>query len=111
MPSPSKDDVIDVLRTVKDPELHRDLVSLNMIKHVAVCDGVVKVHVELTTPACPLKEQISHDVTTALKAMPGVKDVHLEWSANVRGGAQARPQLPGGRKHLRHEKSKIITGI
>lgn len=95
MPSPTKEQILDVLRTVKDPELHRDLVSLNMIKDIAVCDGKVKVHVELTTPACPLKEQISHDVTAAVKRLDGVSEVNLEWSANVRGSAQARPQLPG----------------
>ena len=66
MSNPSKDQIMEVLRTVKDPELHRDLVSLNMIRNVAVCDGMVKVHVELTTPACPLKETIQKDVTAAV---------------------------------------------
>lgn len=95
MSSPSKEQVLDRLRTVKDPELHRDLVSLDMIKDIAICDGIVKVHIELTTPACPLKDQIDKDVRAALGGLDGVKDLSIEWSAQVRGNNQGRPQLPG----------------
>jgi ATP-binding protein involved in chromosome partitioning len=88
MSSPSKEQIIDALRTVKDPELHRDLVSLDMIKHVAVCDGVARVHVELTTPACPLKAVIEKDVTEAVMKLPGAKRVELEWSARAVGAGK-----------------------
>ena len=71
MPQVTKEDVLDQLRTVNDPELHKDLVTLNMIKNVAICDGLVKVHVELTTPACPLKDTIKNDVTEAVKRLDG----------------------------------------
>ncbi len=94
MSNPSKDQIMEVLRTVKDPELHRDLVSLDMIRNVAVCDGLVKVHVELTTPACPLKETIQKDVTAAVGALEGVQSVEVEWSAQVRSHKTMK-QMPG----------------
>ncbi len=54
----SKEIVLDALRRVQDPELFKDLVTLNMIKHVEVTGDRVKLGVELTTPACPMKDQI-----------------------------------------------------
>jgi ATP-binding protein involved in chromosome partitioning len=84
-----------VLRKVHDPELHKDLVSLNMIKNVAVCDGHVRVHVELTTPACPLKDQVKNDVAAAVKALPGVAAVEVEFSAQVRANPMRQAVLPG----------------
>jgi ATP-binding protein involved in chromosome partitioning len=95
MPTVTKEQVTDALRRVKDPELHRDLVTLNMIKNVAVCDGLVRVHVELTTPACPLKDQIGIDVAREVKRIDGVSHVEIEWSARVRGSKQLEAALPG----------------
>lgn len=87
--SVTKERVIDQLRTVNDPELHKDLVTLNMVKNVAVCDGIVNVKIELTTPACPLKDKIRDDVQAAVHRLEGVVEVNVEFSANV---AQATPQ-------------------
>ena len=95
MSAVTKEQVMDQLRTVNDPELHKDLVSLNMIKNVAICDGHVKVHVELTTPACPLKDTIQKDVTEAVSRIEGVGTVELEWSAQVRENRQTQNKLPG----------------
>lgn len=58
--------VLEVLRTVKDPDLGKDLVSLNMIRDLTVSANQISLRVMLTTPACPLKDQIKHDVETAL---------------------------------------------
>jgi ATP-binding protein involved in chromosome partitioning len=74
---------LDALRTVQDPELHRDLVSLNMIKDLAVDGTAVSLKVELTTPACPLKDTIGKDVERALKAA-GASRVTIAWGAQVR---------------------------
>ncbi len=90
----SKEQVLESLRRVNDPELHKDLVSLEMIKNVAVCDGYVKIDVELTTPACPLKETIQKDIERELSTI-GVRDVRIEWSARVRANRQLAAQLPG----------------
>jgi len=93
----TKDQVLKVLQTVNDPELHRDIVSLNMVKDVAVCDGHVRVDVELTTPACPLKDTLRREVEQALTALDGVRRVEVAFTARVRGGAARPTMLPGVR--------------
>jgi ATP-binding protein involved in chromosome partitioning len=80
----SRDDVMAALNTVNDPELHASIVRLGMVKDLAIESGQVKVTVELTTPACPLKETIEHDVREALATVAGVDGVQIEWGANVR---------------------------
>ncbi len=95
MAAVTKEQVLEALRRVQDPELHKDLVTLNMIKNVVIDDGHVTVGVELTTPACPLKDAIDKDVQREVRAIPGVRDVSVEWSAQVRGTAKPAAQLPG----------------
>ncbi len=85
----SKEQIIDQLRTVNDPELHKDLVTLDMVKDVAIDAGRVSVTIELTTPACPLKDQIRSDVEAAIGQLgPDVSSIDIEFTANV----QASPQ-------------------
>src|SRR5688572_16390987 len=84
-----RDTVMDALRTVKDPDLHKDLVTLNMIKDVEVEGLSGHVHVELTTPACPRKEASKKDVEDAGRRT-GAEAVHVEMSASTRGAAQPR---------------------
>jgi ATP-binding protein involved in chromosome partitioning len=79
----SKEEIIQKLQTVMDPELNRDLVSLNMIKDVSIDDGSVSLSVVLTTPACPLRNQIQNDVKNAILEIDGVKTVHINMGANV----------------------------
>jgi ATP-binding protein involved in chromosome partitioning len=81
--------ITEQLRTVMDPELHRDLVSLEMVKKVEVADGTVDLTIELTTPACPMKETIEQDIRAALAKLEGFKDLNLEFTADVR---RATPQ-------------------
>ncbi len=95
MGSITQEQVLEQLRSVKDPELHKDLVSLNMVKDVTIDGPKVRVHIELTTPACPLKEQIQRDVDEAVKRIPGVESVELEWSAKVRSSRGGATDLPG----------------
>ena len=91
----SKEDVIAALRTVQDPELFKDIVSLNMVKSVEVHNGTAIVDVELTTPACPLKDRIRADVTAAVTKVPGIAKVDLTLSSRVRAAADQRTILPG----------------
>lgn len=91
----TKEQVIDQLRTVQDPELHEDLVSLNMIKDVVITEGTVHVHVELTTPACPLKGKIGEHVQEAVGRLEGVEEVAVEFSARVRQAPRSVANLPG----------------
>ena len=93
--APARDEILNALRTVADPELGQDIVSLDMVKHVAVCDGHVRVQVELTTPACPLKDHIRRDVEAAVRRLPGVKQVDVDFSAQVRRGPLTPLSLPG----------------
>jgi ATP-binding protein involved in chromosome partitioning len=88
----TSDQVMAALRTVQDPELFKDIVSLGMVKDVAVEGDTVNVRVELTTPGCPLKDVIERDVTEALKKA-GASRVNLELTAQVRGPALPRKDV------------------
>src|SRR5437588_2806068 len=79
-----REQVMAALRTVKDPELFKDIVTLNMVKDVKIDGSRVDVHVELTTPACPLKDVIEKDVKAALQRA-GAQEVKVQFSANTRG--------------------------
>src|SRR5512138_2259576 len=90
----------DALRKVLDPELRRDLVSLGMVKDLEVSGDTVRLTVELTTPACPLKDTIGKDVTAALQGA-GFKKVELSWGAQVRSApGVAQSQLTPGVKNI-----------
>ena len=94
----SKDAVVAALRTVDDPELHRDLVTLNMIKDIVIEGSTVGLTVELTTPACPLRGKIEADVRAALVQVPGVQHIELQITAQVRsmfGGKPGKEPIPG----------------
>ncbi len=94
----TKEQIIDALRPVKDPEIGRSLVDLGMIKDVDIAGSSVTVHVELTTPACPLREDIKRDVHDAVIAVEGVSNVDLKFTARVRAsgaGMTNRQQIQG----------------
>ncbi len=74
--------VLAALSHVQDPELHRDLVSLNMVQDIAITGDAVRLKVVLTTPACPLRSQIEAEVMAALRAA-GARAVALDWGAQV----------------------------
>ncbi len=89
--------VLDVLRTVQEPELGRDIVTLNMVKDIVIADGGdVSFTIELTTPACPLKDEIERNARAALRTA-GAREVTVTWSSNVRRTTPVQPQqlLPG----------------
>ncbi|MGF1588355.1 MAG: Mrp/NBP35 family ATP-binding protein [Pleurocapsa sp.] len=75
--------ILEVLRPVQDPELHKSLVELNMIRNVTVDGGKVNFTLVLTTPACPLREFIVEDCQTAVKKLPGVETVEVEVTAET----------------------------
>ena len=94
--------VLAALSEVRDPELHRDIVSLNMVRDLAVEGATASFRLVLTTPACPLREQIDVDVRAALDAVPGIDEVKIEWDAEVRGQAsrEGGPEPVTGVKNL-----------
>ncbi|MGH8983378.1 MAG: Mrp/NBP35 family ATP-binding protein [Acidimicrobiia bacterium] len=75
---PSESDVLEALRPVEDPELHRSIVDLDMVKEVAIEGGAVTVTVALTVPGCPLKTEITRRVTDAVSPVDGVSSVDVE---------------------------------
>lgn len=87
-----KEQVLAALRTVKDPELFKDIVTLGMVKEVNVSGNAVDLTVELTTPACPLKDVIERDVKVALAKL-GVQEVNLNLTASTRGAAGAKKDV------------------
>ena len=77
---PSTSAVLDVLRSVIDPELGADIVTLGMVSDVAVADdGVVTVGIKLTIAGCPLRAEIKREVTDRVGLHPGVTDVRIDW--------------------------------
>ncbi len=79
-PLPSRDEVLDVLRTVDDPELGADIVTLGMVPNVSVGDdGVVTVTIKLTIGGCPMRADIKREVETRLGVHPGVTAVRIAW--------------------------------
>ncbi len=89
--------VLDALRTVQEPELGRDIVTLNMVRDIVISDGAdVAFTIELTTPACPLKDEIERNARETLRAA-GAREVAVAWTSNVRRAAPVQPQqlLPG----------------
>ncbi len=86
----SEQAVLDSMRGIIDPDLGKDIVSLGFIKKLQINGGDVKFTVELTTPACPVKEQFKIDCEKAVKGVPGVKSVQVFMSAmeSKRPGSQ-----------------------
>lgn len=89
----NKDTIIKALATVQEPELHQDLVSLNMIKDLKLDNGAVELTVMLTTPACPLKSVIEGDIRNALSKIDGVKEVQVNFDSNVRKSQSINEKL------------------
>lgn len=89
----TKEMVLQALSTVQEPELHRDLVTLKMIKDVTVEEGTVSFTIVLTTPACPLQTQIEAEARRAVLALPGVKAVQIKWDASVPTDARIMGRL------------------
>jgi ATP-binding protein involved in chromosome partitioning len=96
MPQVTEDAVYAALRQVQEPELGGDLVTRNMIKDLRVDGNAVAFTIELTTPACPLKDEIESRVHAALDPI-GVESIDLAWGATVRRATPrtAEQLLPG----------------
>lgn len=81
---PSEQDVLTALQKVQDPDLHRDIVSLGFVQDVEVTDSSVSLRIVLTTPACPVREEMKQQAEELLRALPGVEEVRVEMDAEVR---------------------------
>jgi len=88
--------VLEALRAVQEPELGRDIVALDMVKSIVIDGDAVAFTIELTTPACPLKDEIEGNTRTVLAGI-GVEKVQITWGAMVRRAQprQAEQLVPG----------------
>ena len=91
-----RDDVLRVLSSLQDPDLGRDVVSLGMIKDLEIAGGRVSFTFELTTPACPVKAHFETASRELVGALPGVAQVEVRMTSNVRpSNAVGGGLLPG----------------
>jgi ATP-binding protein involved in chromosome partitioning len=105
MAMPSEAAVLEALRAVKDPDLHKDIVALGFVKNLQIGDGRVGFTIELTTPACPVKD-LMRDQARAAVASLGVTVIDIEMTAQVR----AVPRPEAGRAPVDGVKNVIAIG-
>src|SRR5579872_6848608 len=91
---PSEAAVLEALRSVVDPEMNRDIVTLQIVKKVEVRDGAVSLLVTLRTPGGPLRETIERDVRAALGKVPGVNSVELKFDVQIPEGRRLQDKPP-----------------
>jgi ATP-binding protein involved in chromosome partitioning len=91
--------VMEALSHVIEPELHRDLVTLDMIKKLEINDSQINFTIMLTTPACPLKHQMEAEAKAALMAVPGVEKVNISFDANIPADARLMGKMNIGVKN------------
>ncbi len=91
--------VMAALSKVQEPELHKDLVTLNMVRNVAIDGSNLSFTIVLTTPACPLRGRIENEARAAVLAIPGVGEVTINFTSDVsrRVGQPTGPLIPGVR--------------
>jgi ATP-binding protein involved in chromosome partitioning len=94
--SVTQEQVLGVLRAVQDPDLHKDIVSLGFVKDVLIQGGEVDFTIELTTPACPVRDQMKEEAERQVAALPGVTAARAKMTASVRArGGFGREGVPG----------------
>jgi ATP-binding protein involved in chromosome partitioning len=97
--------VMEALRAVQDPDLHRDIVTLGFVKDLRIDDGVVSFAIVLTTPACPVKDEMQRQAEEAVRRLPGVTEVRVEMRSEVRAMAD-----PGGQRLIPGVRNVVPVG-
>lgn len=97
--------ILDALRTVKDPDLRKDIVTLNFVKDLRVDDGKVSFAIELTTPACPVKNEMEQWARDAVMKVKGVREVDITMTSAVPKGT-----VGGGKQAIEGVKNIIAVG-
>ena len=80
----TQEQILKALAQVNDPDLHQDIVSLGFVKNVKVENGAVALTIELTTPACPVRDQMKEQAAQVVRALPGVTQVVIAMTSQVR---------------------------
>ena len=92
--------ILEALKTIQDPDLGRDIVSLGFVKDIKLCSGVAAVTIELTTPACPVKDQMREEAKQAILALDGIEKANVEMTARVRPSSSERHDFLPGVKNI-----------
>jgi len=87
--TPLEQSVLDALRAIKDPDLHKDIVALDFIKDLKVYQGKASFTIELTTPACPVKKEMEQQAREAVLKVKGIHEVDIRMSSSVTAGRRA----------------------
>lgn len=99
MPTLTEAGVLEALSIVQEPELGGSLISRNMVRDLAIDGTKVSLTIELTTPACPLRDEIQARVEAALRSI-GAEQIEIEWGAMVRRSTSTGPQMLPGVKNI-----------
>ena len=104
--------VLDALRQIKDPDLHKDIVTLGFIKDLAINDGDVSFRIVLTTPACPVRDEMQNLAREFVTAIPGVNNVNIKMDAEVPKGRGLgdKVSIPGVRNIIAVSSGKGGVG-
>jgi ATP-binding protein involved in chromosome partitioning len=89
----SRETILAALSKIQDPELHKDIVTLNMVQDLEINGGDISLRIVLTTPACPLSGRIEKDARQALTSVSGVQSVAIKMDANVASDGRPRGLL------------------
>ena len=100
----TEDQILSALKQVQDPDLRKDIVSLGFIRNLKIDSGKVSFDLNLTTPACPVKDQMRDQAIALVKGLPGVENVEVKMTSEVR----SMPQLD--RSALKGVRNIVAVG-
>lgn len=100
MSETDKNTILEALKSVQDPDLGQDIVSLGFVKEVKLCGGAAAVTIELTTPACPVKDQMQEQARQAILALSGIDEARVEMTARVRSSSPGVSSFPSDLKNI-----------
>ncbi|MCH7759926.1 P-loop NTPase [candidate division TA06 bacterium] len=92
----TQDAILNALKQVKDPDLGRDIVSLGFVKEVKASGENISLTIELTTPACPVREQMKEEARRAVLSLPGIQNVEIQMTSRVRATQSESASLAEG---------------
>lgn len=95
-----EEQILEALKRVVDPDLKKDIVSLGFVKTIQIRDGEVQVQVELTTPACPMKDLMKKQCEQALLRLEGIRKVNVQMTARTVGRKSADEKILPGVKNI-----------
>ena len=82
----NEEQVLKALRAIQDPDLHKDIVTLGFVKNIIIQDSHVSFDIVLTTPACPVRDQMREEARQIVGTLPGVSTVDVNMTSSVTSG-------------------------